>query len=97
MELSDDEQSNNPSNDFEKILNDGTIDNVDLRRVFNQIKMNLKMEFTINSESDLKISSLMYLQNISSKLNETDFDTKVLFNELISDLIPFMNDHNVLI
>lgn len=62
---------------------------------FKEILLRLRIEFTINSESDLKLNCFLFLHKLVSKLGHSDFEIKILFNEIVTDLIPFLNDHNV--
>jgi len=65
------------------------------KNLIRDLKSKMKNEFSADVESKSKLNCLLCLQKLCSKLDYSDFDTKILFNETVIELVPFINDNNV--
>jgi hypothetical protein len=98
MEDDEDDLNNNDFNNYlEEILDNYSKNSeINWKFLFGSIKSKLLFEYKINSNSDIKFNSLLFLQKLLTKLNHTDFEIKVFYNDLVNEMIPLINDHNVI-
>ena len=74
---------------LESINQNKSLPVVNWKSVFIQIKQVLQYE------DEYKLNCLLLLKKVVSKTNHSDFEIKVLFNDLITDLIPYVTDNDV--
>jgi hypothetical protein len=61
------------------------------KRAFQNFKIILK-----ESDFNLKMNCLLYLKKLLNKINYTDFEIKSYFNNILEELLLFLNDSNVI-
>ncbi len=83
------------NNIIEKFLNEKEnrkelISPIDLKKTFQEIKRTINI-----SDNKTRLNYLTFLHELLKTTNFSDFEIKILFNDIILELVPFINDNDV--